>query len=276
MSRIPLLCLPLVLLNGCFPFMGQIEKDAAAFRSAHPNGFSSLQAQGHSIHYAVTGPVGAPLLLLIHGSPGDWTAFAAYMNDSALNTKFRIVVPDRLGYGGSERGKPEPSLKMQAAMIAEVLRAQSQRPRAIVLGHSLGGPVAARMAMDYPELVKGLVLAAPSIDPAMEHITWDQHVADWPVIRWMLPTDLVTCNQEIIPLKPELEIMLPLWKSVACPVRMIQGMKDDLVPPENADFAERMLTKEQLRVTRVPGLNHFIPWARPDLLKQAILELNSF
>jgi pimeloyl-ACP methyl ester carboxylesterase len=49
-------------------------------------------------------------------------------------------------------------------------------------------------------------------------------------------------------------------------------MDDGLVPPENADFAQRMLKPERLKVTRVPGLNHFVPWARKDLLDAAILE----
>ncbi len=40
--------------------------------------------------------------------------------------------------------------------------------KTILVGHSLGGPVIARTAMDYPDLVDGLILVGGSIDPEME------------------------------------------------------------------------------------------------------------
>jgi len=49
---------------------------------------------------------------------------------------------------------PEPSLEKQAALIADLVRPEvSQRP-AILVGHSFGGPVIARIAIDYPSFVR--------------------------------------------------------------------------------------------------------------------------
>jgi pimeloyl-ACP methyl ester carboxylesterase len=265
-----LLCLP---LWGCFPFSQKIKDDTAAFEKSNPRGLRSISAEGRTLHYAVAGPERAPLVLFVHGSPGSWDAFAAYLMDPGLTSTARLVSVDRPGYGGSDRGRVEPSLQAQAAQIAQVILAEGDGKPAVVLGHSLGGPVAARMAMDFPQLVKGLVLVAPSIDPAMEETKWIQVPGNWFWVRWMLPSALDVCNQEILPLKGELEKMLPLWAGIKMPVIDIQGLDDDLVPPENADFAERELVNAKLKVERIPGMNHFVPWSRPDLLKNAILEL---
>jgi pimeloyl-ACP methyl ester carboxylesterase len=272
--KILLLGLPLSLLTGCFPFGQKLKDDETAFASSHPQGFKDIQGQGWVLHYAVSGrELGAPLVLFIHGSPGSWDAFASYLMDPELTRAARLVSVDRPGYGGSNPGIAVPSMHEEALRISKVIEAEGGGKAAIVLGHSLGGPVAARLAMDYPELVRGLVLVAPSLDPAMEETKWIQIPASWFWVRWMLPSMLDVCNQEILPLKGELTAMLPLWSSVKMPVRVIQGLDDDLVPPENADFAERMLTHAELKVTRIPGMNHFVPWARPDLLKGAIREL---
>jgi len=70
--------------------------------------------------------------------------------------------------------------------------------------------------------------------------------------------------------------MLPLWKDVEVPVIVIQGTEDNLVPKENADFAKRMMDPQYLEVWLVDGMNHFVPWNRPDLINKAIIRhLNS-
>lgn len=111
----------------------------------------------------------------------------------------------------------------------------------ILVGYSLGGPVVSRMAMDYPQLVGGLVLVAPSIDPQLEKWEWYRHVGDFFLFRPIIPKELDVSNQEILPLEKQLTLMLPLWSTIRVPVTVIQGDKDKLVPPGNADFARKML-----------------------------------
>jgi hypothetical protein len=43
----------------------------------------------------------------------------------------------------------------------------------------------------------------------------------------------------------------------------MQGGEDDLVPPENADFPQKMLTHATtVNIVRIPEMNHFLPWTR--------------
>jgi pimeloyl-ACP methyl ester carboxylesterase len=91
------------------------------------------------------------------------------------------------------------------------------------------------MAMDYPELVDGLIIVAGSIDPELEpDETWFRAPLATPFLSWILPRSLRASNEEIYHLKPELQKLLPYWKDVRCPVIVIQGQKDSLVPKENA------------------------------------------
>jgi dienelactone hydrolase len=185
-----------------------------------------------------------------------------------------LLAPDRLGFGGSERGRAEPSLASQAAALAAVLESEPGPP-AVVVGHSLGGPIAARLAIDRPDLVAGLLLVAPSIDPAEERHRWYNIAGATVVVQWFLPIDWTVSNRELWPLKQELEAMLPLWAGVRCPTIVVQGLADDLVPPGNADFAELRLAPGKVRIDRYPGENHFILWKRPETVRKPLLDLLS-
>ena len=117
------------------------------------------------LHFVVAGrALPAPArVLFVHGSPGTWDAWRGFLMDRELRAAARLIAVDRVGFGGSERGRAEPSLERQAVALAAVLESEPGPP-AIVVGHSLGGPIAVRLAIDRPELVAGLLLSAPSID----------------------------------------------------------------------------------------------------------------
>ena len=58
------------------------------------------------------------------------------------------------------------------------------------------------------------------------------------------------------------------------PCIVIQGSKDVLVDPKNADFAQKMLVNaKQLEMVIEPNMNHFVPWSHPYLIKNAILKM---
>ncbi|MEP7012625.1 MAG: alpha/beta hydrolase [Acidobacteriota bacterium] len=244
-----------------------------AFVGHTPPTFHTYPVLGRDIFTAEVGPKDAPPVLYIHGSPGSWDDAANLMTDPQLVERSHIIAIDRPGFGKSGPGQLETSLARQAAMLKGVLDQAAPGEKAIVVGHSLGGPVAARLAMDAPGSVAGLVIVAGSIDPGQEKTTWYQKAARWPVVRSIVPKVLILANDEIRPLKGELQQMMPLWSGIRMPVEVIQGDDDALVPPENADFAERMLTGASVHVMRIPKQGHLIPWERPDLIRDAIVRL---
>jgi pimeloyl-ACP methyl ester carboxylesterase len=263
------------VLSSCFlQFRTSDRKAKKAFKDfSYQISFHDYKVGKRNIHYAEIGNDHLPTVIFIHGSPGSWNAFEGFLKDTSLLKKVHMISVDRPGYGYSDFGKKEESLEEQAAVYKSLLLKNKSSRKPILVGHSYGGPVIARMAIDYPDLISGLVFVAPSIDPDLEPKKWIQEPATWWVFRWMVPRALRVSNEEILALKNELKEMAPLLDKIHVPVVFIQGGKDPLVHPDNAKYAEEKFVNAPMKMVREPELNHFIPWTRPDLIKQGIIDL---
>jgi pimeloyl-ACP methyl ester carboxylesterase len=222
------------------------------------------------LHYVKTGNETGPLVLFVHGSPGSLSDFIDFLSDSTLQKKVMLISVDRPGFGQSSFGWAEPSLERQAAMIKPIIQEYKKDRPVILVGHSLGGPVIARMAMDYPDLVDGLIFVAASVDPDLEPRNWWRAPFVTPFFRWMIPRSIRASNDEIYPLKSELREMLPKWKVVRARTIIIQGTKDSLVPVANAEFVKKQLEGRNPTMIYEEGMDHFVPWSHPHLISRAI------
>mgnify|MGYP001482970801 FL=1 len=104
---------------------------------------------------------GPPVLMLHGGGPGASGLSNYARNIDALAARFRVLVPDLPGYGGSSKGvnSEDPFGDLAAAMLA--LLDALGIDRAHVVGNSLGGACALRMALEQPGRVDRLVLMGP-------------------------------------------------------------------------------------------------------------------
>ncbi len=264
----------MLLLDGCMQFrMSKSEVDAYFVNKERKGVLHQYKSAKRTMNYLEVGDSTLPLVVFVHGSPGSLSAFIDFMSDTALLAKAELITVDRPGFGASNFGYAEPSLQKQAELLKPILeKHKAQRP-IILVGHSLGGPLIARMAMDYPSLIDGLVMVAPSIDPELEPNEWFRAPLATPFLKWLLPRSIRASNDEIYKLKPELEMMLPLWSKIKARTIVIQGKKDTLVPPANADFAKKMMTGTDVKVIMVDGMDHFVPWNHPYLIRDAVLEM---
>ncbi|MDB5274676.1 MAG: alpha/beta hydrolase [Chitinophagaceae bacterium] len=229
------------------------------------------QACQRTMNYAEAGDDSLPVVLFIHGSPGSWMAFKGFFKDTLLLAKTKLISVDRPGFGYSDYGKAEPSLATQAACLLPLLQQYGSRRPVILVGHSLGGPLIARLAMDYPRYIKGLIFLAASVDPELEPHEWFRKPMN--ALRWILPGSIRASNREIMSLKSELQLMLPLWSVIHQPCIIIQGDADNLVPPDNASFLKKHLVNAPVEMWMLKDMNHFIPWKRPEVVHQAILQM---
>ncbi len=213
-----------------------------------------------------------PLVIFVHGAPGASDAFYDFMKDSTLVDSFQMISVDRAGYGYSDFGKSEPSILKQAQFIAELPDFQDNNNKIILLGHSFGAPIVARMAIEFPEQVAHLILVAGTIDPDLEQIFWISYPADWWIFRWLVPTSMRVANDEKLRHVAELQKMDNLWQKITQPTTIIQGGKDFLAPAGNLDFALQKLKNASLDTVFIPSMNHFTPWTHPHLIKEALLK----
>lgn len=233
--------------------------------------FASYTVSGRNMYYASTGNDSNQMVLFVHGAPGSWDAFMKYLGDTALMQRAHLVSVDRPGYGKSGLGYSVTSIEEQAALIGPILDANKSGKPAILVGHSYGGPVIARLALMYPDKVAALVLLAPAIDPDNEKLYWINRPADWGVFRWMVPAVWRVSNDEKLTHVAELQKLVPLWSDIRIPCTYLYGEKDGLVPPANVHFAEKMLVNAPLKIVAFPKENHFIPWTQQDSVTQVIL-----
>lgn len=234
---------------------------------------SSYPSVGRQIAYAIKGnPNGTPVIL-IHGSPGSWADGKKIMADKSL-ADFCLIAMDRPGWGGST-GPVEPSIEKSARLMAPALRICKSDKKSIVVGHSLGGPIALRIAADYPDRIGGLVLLAASINPDLRPVRWYNMLAENFIVKALLPGELVKSNDEIIGLKEELQKLRPLFKKISTPTVVVQGDQDTLVDPANAEYVRQMLTNAPVTIRWIHNYGHLIPFSRPEAAVAAILEVGA-
>ena len=117
-------------------------------------------------------PVGPPLLLL-HGYSGSLYSFEPLLDH--LSTSIHAFALTQRGHGDASKPEGPYTLDVFAADAAAFLRAMNLES-ATVLGHSMGSAVALRMALDYPERVRALVLiGAGPLEPGgpKERVMWE-------------------------------------------------------------------------------------------------------
>jgi pimeloyl-ACP methyl ester carboxylesterase len=206
-------------------------------------------------------------VIFMHGTPGSATDWSDYVLEPIIGTQSLAL--DRPGFGASGPDSAVTSLAAQAAAVVALLPTDGSR--AVLVGHSLGGAVAAWVAAEHPQRVASLVLLASSLDPAQEAIHPMQHVGNtWP-IRAMLPRTLRNANDELMAFKPELEALATRLAAITAPTIIVHGTKDDLVPFANVAYMQTKLS--QARCIKTMGLqdqNHFLPWNSESAVRQAV------
>ena len=116
-----------------------------------------MDLNGVRVHYQEAGDIAAPALVLIHGFASSTLVWSKVFLDLAA-AGFRVIAVDLLGYGYS--GKPrnvEYTIDGQARVLMQLLE-RLNIERAVIVGSSYGGAVAATCALDYPRQVEKLVL----------------------------------------------------------------------------------------------------------------------
>ena len=271
----------LVSLTACM-MPEALKQEQALFKAKVLNNPSIthhlFEVDDDTLHYAAAGNPQNPALIIMHGTPGSWQQYARYITEERLLDYFYMLVIDRPGWGGSTLGGEEPfaSFEEQSVIIgalARELKEISDGQPVILAGHSLGSSIAPRVAMDYPELIDGLLLFAGTLDPELGEPRWYNRLAAIPGVDYLVGDTMMRANSEIYALKANLERMLPLWEGLQARVLVVQGMNDDLVYPANIDFAERMLKPETGRTIRLEDEGHLFPMTMRDQVMDWAIEL---
>lgn len=130
----------------------------------YPVRYLALRLEGQPVRMAymdvpAARPANGRTVLLLHGK----NFFGAYWRgtiEALTQAGFRVVVPDQVGFGKSDKPNLHYSFHQLARNTRQLLDTLSIA-RAVVLGHSMGGMLATRFAIEYPEATERLVLENP-------------------------------------------------------------------------------------------------------------------
>jgi pimeloyl-ACP methyl ester carboxylesterase/membrane protein DedA with SNARE-associated domain len=213
--------------------------------------------------YASAGPDGtavAPVVVLLHGSPGRKDDFKTLVPELAKH--YRVIVPDLPGFGGSEREIPDYSFRAHARYVLELL--DTLRIDDVhVVGFSMGGGVALSMADLAPRRVRSITMLSAIGVQEMEllgefnlnhalhgaqlaalwglreltpHFGWlDDAVLGVPYARNFYDSD-----------QRPLRGILSRWPG---PMLIVHGRRDPLVPVQAAREHARLVPQAELVVT---------------------------
>jgi pimeloyl-ACP methyl ester carboxylesterase len=137
-----------------------------ALQRAYPARGRMIEVAGATLNVVDIGPRDAvgPPLVMIHGASSNLEVMRQPLGEM-LARNHRVILIDRPGHGWSTRARLEDSTPaIQGRMIDEALEKLGVGP-AILVVHSWSGALGARMALDHPRRVAGLVMLAPVAYP---------------------------------------------------------------------------------------------------------------
>jgi pimeloyl-ACP methyl ester carboxylesterase len=226
-----------------------------------------------SIYYEVTGS-GDPLVL-VHGLSGSGRWWRR--NLAALAGERRVYAVDLVGFGGSRGGLRVP-LREAARYLGRWMEALGLAEAAVV-GHSMGGFVAADLAAEEPDRVSKLVLVAAAAAPfrysyrghlgSVRHNALRLPLSFLPVLLADSlragPLTILRAGREL--LASDIRVKLG---TIVAPTLIIWGERDRLVPPEVGEQLRSVVPNAELATIR--GAGHLPMWERPAEFNRLVLE----
>ncbi len=236
--------------------------------------YKRLGFLNHSLHYATIGRSDTlPLLVFVHGAPGAWYGYLNLMDDSLLQSRYKMVSVDRLGYGKSDYGKAELSVQMQALEIKRIIDEENTTgKKVVILGRSYGAPIAAWYAIHYPQNTEKLMMVSPVIDPDKEKFYWFSDLGRLGLVQAMLPELLNVATAEKFSHAGEMKKMQPQWKHLYSDTYVITGANDEVADTANFSFARRNITNCRCTFIKLENTGHLVTRQHPELIRELLLK----
>lgn len=240
---------------------------------------------GQSIAYLDNGQTRAPrTVVFVHGfgdSSLSWTFFARLFRDAG----YRIVIPDLLGFGDSARpANGDYSYEAQARRVLALMKSLNIASAHLV-GNSMGGGVAAEMALLQPQSVASLtlmdaagvhyrttqldrefmaghnmlVIKQPAdFEHMIDFVTYERPLLTQPVVDYMAERAIKdnALHEKIFRevLFPDINFLLLDLARIQSPTLVLWGAEDKVLSPENAKVFKQYIPNSQLVL--LPKVGH--------------------
>ena len=153
-----------LFINSAFAEFKPLDPELKDFTYPFPVKFHELSVkdQKFQMAYMDVPPEGIPkeTVVLLHGKNFSGNYWEKTAND-LLAQGYRVIMPDQIGFGKSSKPEAFPYTFHYLASLTHELVKNQGVDQFILVGHSMGGMVATRLALMFPESVKKLILVNP-------------------------------------------------------------------------------------------------------------------
>jgi len=278
----------LILVVGLIGLMALFPEQSAklgmnAERSVSGLGYKTVVIGDETWHYLEGGPRDAEMVLLLHGFGGDkdnWTRFSKSLTD-----RYRVIAPDLPGFGESTRHPDwDYSLPPQRSRVSGFVQALGLEQFHVV-GHSMGGHLAALYTYRYPEQVLSMALFnnagvdAPDVsdlqralakgdnplvvksledfDGLLAFASYKQPFVPWPVkgVLAQRALDYAEFNQFIFEslISDSSSNLEPILADVEAPVLILWGEYDRVVDVSSVNVMRPLLPRTEVVIMKDTG-----------------------
>lgn len=254
----------------------------------------AITVDGGAVNILEAGPESSETVVLLHGFGGDLSTWL--FNQTALAEKMRVVAVDLPGHGASSPIAGEDVFPKIVTAVEAAVDAVAPG-RVHLVAHSFGGAVAAAIAANQPSRVASLTLIAPiglsrqmSRDFLVDFIAAERRRPLLSVLERLfadpskITSDMVEGTLRFKRLEGVAEALSAIadtiaddsgqvqsiggqLKELSCPVMIVWGDRDDIVPVPQAD---EVPANAELRI--IPGVGHMPQMEAASIVNEAILE----
>ena len=287
------------------------QAGVVAVQRAYPAQGRMIEVAGAALHVLDIGPRDrtSPPIVMLHGASSNLETMRRPLGD-LLAKNHRVILIDRPGHGWSPRARLSDSTPaIQGRMIGEALE-KLGIGNAIFVVHSWAGALGARMALDYPDRVAGLVMLAPVAYPWRGGVGWYNKLITTPLIGPLLaytitlplgyfltepgarnvfapqpmPDGFVEDSATPLLLRPR-EFLANAWDLVTLKAAVIEQAPRyaDIKAPvvaiagdadktvwPNIHSQPFVATVPSAKLILLPGVGHMVMYAEPDLVMHQI------
>lgn len=239
------------------------------------------------------------VVVLLHAFPlsrAMWDAQRA-----ALSLSYRVITPDQRGFGGTSRFEGQPSIAQMARDVDALLTALHITEPVVLGGLSMGGYVSLEFARQFPQRLRGLILAdtraeadtPEGVENRNKMLPLAEAGGGAAVIEKMLPNMLCKNTLENHPdvvatvrsiagaqspggVSDAIKALRdradagPWLANIAVPTLVIVGEEDTLTPPAMAERLARDIA--DARLVRIPQAGHLSNLEQPETFNTTLLE----
>ena len=259
---------------------------------------SNVLVNGVKLYYEIHG-AGEPLLLIEGLGYASWSWFRQV---EELSYAYRVVTFDNRGVGQSDKPDIPYSIDLMADDVAHLLESLNIE-RAHILGVSMGGYIAQKLAINYPQMVKSLVLGCtsfggpqsiPLTEEALQSMLKVEGLNAEEVIRQGFKAAI---SPKFIKAYPDVVDQLVAWRldnptpryawdrqfaaarafnlesqlhKIKVPTLVITGSDDIVVPPQNSSLLAERISGAQL--VMIPGGGHLFFIEKAEEFNRKVLE----